>query len=369
MKRKFKLLLVLCTMFLLAGCSLKEDYNIDITSDKQISIGFTIGMDDELIDLFVSQSADHSESEGIDDEEKEITDEDRWNYLTESLTTDSAKSGFTYEKYEKDKIKGYKFSSKKVSIDDVTKTEKVDRFYLDGGDNSNTSSSQSVLEEILKSPLFILDGKTYKSNMAFKVSDQISNSADYFDLLDMKLVVTLPNKASSNNATSVSADGKTLTWDLTKITDENIDFEFTFSSMNMALVIGGALAVLVVVCVLFFAIFRKKKTDTAAPAPVETPVVNQPAAPVDLMAPPAVETPVAPVAEAPAAPVAEETVAPVTEAPVVESAPVVEPTPVVETPVESAPVTEVPVAPVAPVTETPTEQTTVDTNTENNQGM
>ena len=338
MKRKFKLLLVLCTMFLLAGCSLKQDYNVDITSDKKVSIGYTIGMDDELIDLFLSQSTDSidaeesEDEEGEEEEEKEITDEDRWNYLTESLIDENSKSGFSYEKYEKDNLKGYKFTSKKVSIDEVTKTEKVDRFYLDGGNNTSATDSQDVLEEILKSPLFILDGKTYKSNMAFKVSDQISGSEDYFDLLDMKLVVTLPTKATSNNATTVSEDGKTLTWDLSKIKDENIDFEFAFSNISLPIIIGGAVCVVVVICVIFFAIFRKKKTNTDAPAPVETTAFDS------------TTTPVAPVAEAP----------------------VVE-TPVVETPVAQAPAE-------TPTVETPTdavtaEQPTEETSSENNQGM
>ena len=353
MKRKFKLLLVLCTMFLLAGCSLKQDYNIDITSDKQISIGFTFGMDDELIDMFVSQSADRlvadsEDEDGEEAEEKEITDEDRWKYLTESMINENSKSGFTYEKYEKHGLKGYKFKSKKVSIDDVTKTEKADRFYLDGGDSSSSTDSQDVLEEILKSPLFILDGKTYKSNMAFKVSDQISSSIEYFDLIDMKLVVTLPTKASSSNATSVSEDGKTLTWDLAKIKEDNIDFEFSFSSISMPMIIGGAVCAVVVVCVIFFAIFHKKKNGPEAPAPVEPVGYNPTAAPVDLMAAPT-------------------EVAPVAETPVAEAAPVVDAAPVESAPVEAAPV-ETPVE-AAPVAEVPTEQTTENTNVDNNQGM
>ena len=346
MKRRFKLLLVLCTMFLLAGCSLKQDYNIDITSDKKISIGYTVGMDNQLIDMFLTQSSD---SEG----ESEFTDEDRWNYLTENMIDENIKSQFTYEKYEKDDLKGYKISSKKVSIDDVTKTEKQDRFYLSGNDSS-TTDSQDALDTILKSPLFILDGKTYKSNMAYKVSDQISGSEDYFDLLDMKLVVTLPTKASSNNATKVSEDGKTLTWDLAKIKDENIDFEFAFSGSNMPFIIGGAAAAVVIVCVIVFAVLPKKKKGTPEAAPVEG-------------------TPVAPVETAPAAPVE---ASPVVETPVVET-PVettpVEPTPVVATPVEATPVEATPVEP-APVVdttvvETPAEQTTDNTNVDNNQGM
>ncbi len=328
MKRRFKLLLVLCTMFLLTGCSLKQEYNIDITNDKKVSIGYTVGMDDQLIDLFLSQSADS-------DEETEYTDTDRWNYLTESMIDENSKSGYTYEKYEKDDLKGFKFKFTKVDISEVTKTEKVDRFYLDGGDSASSTDSQDVLEEISKSPLFILDGKTYKSNMAYKVSDQIATSEDYFDLLDMKIVITLPAKAISNNATTVSEDGKTLTWDLAKIKDENIDFEFKFADNNMILIIGGAVAVVVVICVLFFAVFKKKKPSTDAPAPVATTPVDP------------TTTPVAPVE---AAPVAETPVesAPETPAPV-------------EAPVEAAPVVETPA-------EAPAEQTT-DTNVDNNQGM
>ena len=45
--------------------------------------------------------------------------------------------------------------------------------------------------------------------------------------------VTLPTKAISSNASSVSEDGKTLTWDLKHGELNEVKFEFRLSNTNM----------------------------------------------------------------------------------------------------------------------------------------
>ena len=47
------------------------------------------------------------------------------------------------------------------------------------------------------------------------------------ELFEFKFVVSLPVKPVSNNADEVSADGKTLTWDLSKGA-KDIEFKFSF---------------------------------------------------------------------------------------------------------------------------------------------
>ncbi|MDC7279685.1 hypothetical protein NXH64_09245 [Butyrivibrio fibrisolvens] len=51
---------------------------------------------------------------------------------------------------------------------------------------------------------------------------QVSSNRQYIDMSGgyMKVVISLPIKPSANNATSVSDDGKTLTWDL--LSESNI---------------------------------------------------------------------------------------------------------------------------------------------------
>ena len=92
------------------------------------------------------------------------------------------------------------------------------------------------------------------SNMKFDISkdEDYAGMSDYtstMDLYEVKLIVNLPTKASSNNADEVTNSGKTLTWDLTKDA-KNIEFTFSFdgSSDNMMLYfIAGGVAVVVII--------------------------------------------------------------------------------------------------------------------------
>ena len=82
----------------------------------------------------------------------------------------------------------------------------------------------------------------------------------------MKVVISLPIKPSANNATSVSDDGKTLTWDL--LSESNIHLEF--SLINIGMIIGlCVLALAVVAAVVVIIIIKKGKKNTVE---VSTPI-------------------------------------------------------------------------------------------------
>jgi hypothetical protein len=90
------------------------------------------------------------------------------------------------------------------------------------------------------------------------------------DEIEMQFVVTMPVKASSHNATSVSADGLTYTWDM-KLTGAN-DMTLTASVPNMnniLLVAGGAALALLLAAVIIILVSvsaRKRKAAQAAAA-------------------------------------------------------------------------------------------------------
>lgn len=93
--------------------------------------------------------------------------------------------------------------------------------------------------------------------------------SQYMTNLDMKFTVKLPYKAISNNATTVSDDGKELNWDLTKASEiEYLEFQFSlYNTTNI--IIFVVLGVVVIGGVIFLVINKKNKGKK------ETSPVNQ----------------------------------------------------------------------------------------------
>ena len=92
------------------------------------------------------------------------------------------------------------------------------------------------------------------------------NSLDDMDFssmmsnMELKFNVTLPSTIVSNNATS--ANGKTLTWDLTKINDGYVEFVFEIpngSGLNL-LYIGIGVGVILLAC-LGYVLLKKNKNN------------------------------------------------------------------------------------------------------------
>lgn len=78
---------------------------------------------------------------------------------------------------------------------------------------------------------------TYKANYVIENdmdnTSELPEDLDLSELITYNYVVTLPNKAVSNNATTVSNDGKTLTWDLVGGNTSAINFEFSFEKPGL----------------------------------------------------------------------------------------------------------------------------------------
>ncbi len=143
--------------------------------------------------------------------------------------------------------------------------------------------------------LFYKNGKNYVSNMMVDISEDedfssIKENNEGMDI-SMLVVVTLPTKAISSNASEVSKDGKTLTWNLMDMEDPNIDFEFDlhpFPTTIVLLAVLGVVVLLLIAAVVFLIVNMTKKSkkyddnlaalagDTAEGAPVR-PEIQDPA--------------------------------------------------------------------------------------------
>ena len=202
-------------------------------------------MDKELIDGMLSMNNQSGE-------QTEPTEEERWEMLDESNTEeeDPADFGFKKEKYRDGEYYGYKYSKKISNIDDIssdTVNFKLDEF---------TNISDKTV--------FVKKGNTYKTNLVLSSEEQSEETQGYDIGIDMLFVITLPDKPISHNATSVSEDGKTLTWNLLKESSKNIEFEFSFpENTNTLLYIGIAAGAMIVLTGIGLAVAKiTKKQNT-----------------------------------------------------------------------------------------------------------
>lgn len=265
--------------------------------------------------------------------------------------------GWTVDDYKKGDYEGYTFTMTNVKVNDFEDIFNADCFTedLELGDFELTKK-----------------GSTYTINWDTNVVGDLNEEGITSEDLKtyggfMEVEITLPSPATDDNATEVSKDGKTYTWDLL----DGDEVELTFTLINVGLIIAICAIVFVVFAaaavVVILLIVKKKKPakDSAPEAPAAAPVSSpEPASPIDFSAPaspidfsapaPVVEAAPAPAA-APVAPAAPVEAAPVAPA----AAPVVEATPAPAAPVAPAPApaAEAPAAPApAPAPADPTTQ-------------
>ena len=246
--------------------------------------------------------------------------------------------GWTVDDYKKGDYEGYTFTMTNVKVKDFEDVFNADCFTedLELGDFELTKK-----------------GSTYTINWDTNVVGDLNEEGITSEDLKtyggfMEVVITLPSPATDDNASEVSKDGKTYTWDLL----DGDEVELTFTLINVGLIIAICAIVFVVfvaaAVVVILLIVKKKKPakDSATEAPAAAPVSSpEPASPIDFSAPASPIDFSAP-APAPAAPVAA-SVAPAAPAPAPAAAPVVEATPAPAAPV-AAPVAAPEAAPVAP---------------------
>lgn len=370
MKKNAKNFIILAILTLFFSGCMKYDVNMTVGEDKSVSLevisAVNVSMmedmmgggetsedeeytDDEYTDEEYSDdeySDDEtglSEEDGIDDSEEENNqfDAESYKFLEEK--------GYKVEEYteetENGTLTGVKVSKTFDNIDDITKeTEKkidfVTFFEEEGFDDSQ---------------IFTKSGNNYKGMFTFDFSQDDGEGMDfsqYDSYFDIQYKITLPNKVISSNATNVSEDGKTLTWDLSygKINEVNFEFSFGKDNAMLFIIIGIAVGVAVIGVVVFLLMKNKKNKTPNAPAentvkPVTPATQEAPVTPPTSTTEQQSVTEQAPVVM----PTQENTVAETT--PTVEpTAPVVEVTPEVITPeVETA---QEPTVPIIAPTET-----------------
>ena len=206
--KKGKYLIILgLILFLTSGCEMVATYEATITKDKQVNQKIVLAVDNEMLENLLSMQNPNSN--------QEFTEEEKWEMLDEMLDEENQDyEGYTKERYETTDLKGYAFTKNLGNIENLT------------GDTINFSLEDEPTENII---MFTKKGNNYftefEAGEPFDTDDTDQYNIDY----TVEYIVTLPTKAINHNATTISEDGKTLTWDLTTPIS-TISYEFAFAN-------------------------------------------------------------------------------------------------------------------------------------------
>lgn len=259
MKNVKKILLILIGVLLLSGCTFKNTNNMSIDKEGKFDYSFTVTLDKDTLTTIIQS----------ENENAEITDEAMLKYM------DNMNYPFL-EELEKttvsdDEYIGYKYSYNVDHIDKLSdeKTNQV---------NLNFYSQTQKLKDL---KLFKKIDNKYQANFVFNLnneeiltkSDDITPSDDIATTTDDKIdlnkinfitefSVTLPYKALTHNAESMTNEGKTLNWSIDVNKNETV--KFTFSLLHIELIKQIALIIgsVIILLALMLIIARKKKKKT-----------------------------------------------------------------------------------------------------------
>ena len=313
MRKGFKVLCLFLVVLLVAGCM---NFNMNMTVNEDKSVDIAMSMEMNLLDFANSMMDDDGMWQAIVDQIVTETcatscpyDESSTEYTScmnaciESATSSVEKpseseireyldsyfsSGefnedefFSDEDREELESKGYTVETN-LDEENYSYQVRISQHFDNIDDVSSTSLDTVNLESVFNGDtnnIFFLkkDNNTYQANYTWTMNnDDIDQNIDIDmnDIITFSYEVTLPNAAISNNATLVSSDSKTLTWNLDLNENSNVNYEFSFNSNNssessdvsnntlkivsICLIAGGSIGLVIAIVV-----FMKKRKNNA----------------------------------------------------------------------------------------------------------
>ncbi len=248
MKKGIKLFSILFISLLFSGC-VKVNYEMSINNDKSMDMSIIMAYSKQLSEM------SNTNTDDTNSDESENTDN---NY-----TKTAQSNGYSVEDYDDGNYKGYLLKKHFNNIDDLSTD-------LDVKANISYSSDSKYLFKIKKG----FFKNTYVAN--FKIADNNSyTESNYNDSIknsmDLKFIVNLPNKAISNNATSIENDSKKLIWDYAKKDNDIISFEFSvYNTLNIIILIGSITLLIIIFIIIIIVIKKKKKVRKVLDDDIET---------------------------------------------------------------------------------------------------
>lgn len=283
MKKYLKFVFSIVMLLALTGC-VKYNMNMEVKSNKSVDLELIYAMDMS----FMNGIGGSSDELTLEETESDSgVKEDDYNFLKQH--------GFTVEAYKEEtenkKYSGVKIKKTYNSIDDITK------------ENDKEIDINKVLgeeETFDDSQFYSKKGNMYKANLVFDFTSGDSNSetengeeeitgidtSAISNSFEMKYTIKLPVKATSNNATEVSEDGKTLTWTLKNGVKNNVMYTFELNdglfalNTNTLLLIGLGIGLIVIIIIVILIGNKNKNKDKKTTE--NTEVINTPAGPINI---------------------------------------------------------------------------------------
>ena len=254
-----KFLLVFIGILLLSGCTFKNTNDMSIDKEGKFNYSFTVTLDKDTLTTIIQS----------ENENAEITDEAMLKYM-DNMNYPFL-DGLEKTTVSDDEYIGYKYSYNIDHIDKLSdeKTNQV---------NLNFYSQTQKLKDL---KLFKKTDNKYQANFVFNLNtkdistksddatqtDDISTQTD--DKIDLNKInfitefsVTLPYKALTHNAESMTNEGKTLNWSIDVNKNETIKFTFSLLHIELIKQIATIIGSVVLLLILMLVIARKKKKKT-----------------------------------------------------------------------------------------------------------
>lgn len=164
----------------------------------------------------------------------------------ESMKGKVEENGYIVELYEDDDVKGFKGSKK---LNDITKDFSLEEVF-EVFENFGKKYVEDTEENGIK-----IEKTLFKTKYSQKA---VVDLTDIGTEIDMEYSMKLPAKSRTNNATKVSEDGKTLTWEI-KVGETN-NIEFVSEQINLLPIIVIGIVVIAIVAITVIIILKKKHT-------------------------------------------------------------------------------------------------------------
>ena len=244
--RNKKLFILFFILLLLSGC-VKSTTNMKVNPTKSITFSS---------DFLVSKEIEN------------VTVLDKINQ--EKLVS----NGFNISTISENGYEGVKITKRYPNIDKVS-TAAGKKVVL--SDLLYGTMEDGVLFKVKKS----FFRNTYIADYAYRLRSEIyANGGDDVDLTSDKMitldgeayykfVLEVPYGTIQNNATEVSKDGKTLTWDFNRAKDSDVKFTFTLLNLTHVYIVGGfALVVLIFILIIIIKAIKQKREDAKNAGPI-----------------------------------------------------------------------------------------------------
>lgn len=222
MRKVLSLIAVMAILLVaLTGC-VSVNYEVTLNKDGTADVAYIYGFEKEMLEQLGASAED----------------------MTSDMKANAETSNYQIEAYSDDKIEGFKA---KKHIENLSELSLEDAF---GSENVKDSEENKIKIEKKGSKT------VYSQNASIDLSEMDESTES---MVTMKYVIKLPVKVGENNASEVSEDGKTLTWNLKAGETNEISFEAESNYLTTIIMIS--IAVLLVIIILIVVFLNKGKKN------------------------------------------------------------------------------------------------------------